>query len=556
VTNFIVEDSALITMNDGAKISAVIVRRKDMTTPQPVVLVYDIYAGPVDIGRAEEIAVHGFIGVVVDTRGKRLSPQQIEPFEHDAKDAYQIIDWISKQPWCNGKVGMFGGSYLGFSQWAAVKHLNPALKTIVPQVAVGAGIDYPVHNGIFMSFMLRWIHYVTNNKMTDEDEFGNQDKWDSLFTKWYKSGASFRSLDTLDSRPNFIFQRWLKHPTYDSYWQSMTPQKEEFAKINIPILTITGYYDDDQLGALYYYRQHHLWNKQANKNHYLLIGPFDHAGSQAYPRSILTNYKIDSLANISINDIVFDWFNYVLKDSSKPAILKDYVNFEVMGKNEWRHVASLDKMNNDTLTFYLSTSKDVSRYKLASSKPLKIGYINQEVDFSDRHEIKLDAEDVGWVTAIIDSVLVPSQNELVFITDPLKERFSINGSIMANIIASINKKDMDIVLDFYEQMPDGKYFALNRCLQRASYAKDRTKRQLLHPGKIEHIEMNNTFFTSRQLQKGSRLVIMIGINKSPSWQINYGTGKDVSDETIDDAKKPLVIKWYNNSSIKIPVWKE
>lgn len=556
VNNFIVEDSTLITMNDGAIISAVIVRKKDITKPQPVVLVYNIYAGSIDIGKAEEIAVHGFIGVVVNTRGKRLSPQQIAPFEYDAKDAYEIIDWISKQPWCNGKVGMFGGSYLGFSQWAAVKYLHPALKTIVPQVSVGAGIDYPLSNGIFMSYMLRWIHYVTNNKMTDEDEFGNQDKWNNLFTKWYKSGTSFRSFDKLDSRPDFIFQRWLKHPSYDSYWQSMTPQKAEFAKINIPILTITGYYDDDQLGALYYYRQHHLWNKKANKNHYLLIGPFNHGGSQGYPRSILTNYKIDSVANISITDIVFNWFDYVLKDSSKPAILKDYINFEVMGKNEWRHVASLDKMNNDTLTFYLSTSKDGNRYKLASSKSLKTGHISQEVNFLDRHEIKLDGEDLGWVNAIIDSVLVPSQNQLVFITDPLKERFSINGAIMANIVTAINKKDMDIVLDFYEQMPDGKYFALNRCLQRASYAKDRVKRQLLHPGKMELIEMNNTFFTSRQLQKGSRLVIIIGINKNPDWQINYGTGKDVSDETINDAKIPLEIKWYNNSSIKIPVWKQ
>lgn len=65
--------------------------------------------------------------------------------------------------------------------------------------------------------------------------------------------------------------------------------------------------------------------------------------------------------------------------------------------------------------------------------------------------------------------------------------------------------------------------------------------------------MNNTFITSRQLQKDSKIIVLMGVNINPSWQINYGTGKDVSDETIDDAKEPLEIKWYNNSMIKIPI---
>ena len=548
---YIKEDSVLVKMPDGGTVSLTIVRERKVTTPQPVVLMYNIYANADMSGRCKEATSRGYVGIIADTRGKRLSPNAIEPFEHDAKDAYYIIDWISKQPWCNGKVGMYGGSYLGFSQWSAVKHLHPALKTIVPQVSVGAGIDYPRHNGVFMTFMLRWLHFVSNNKLIDQSDFFDAAKWNDVYANWYKKGSSFRSLDTLEGRPNPIFQRWLQHSSYDSYWQQMTPQKQEFSKINIPIFTTTGYWDDDQTGAMYYYHQYQKWNK--NNNYYLLIGPYDHGGSQAYPKRTLAGYTIDDVANIPILDIVFQWFNYTLKDSSRPAILKDKVNFEVMGSNEWKHVASLDKMSNDTLKFYLGNTSTNHQYPLLNSKPVKQDFIAQTVDLKDRSELRFISEEVSGFPAIVDSVLNPEKHKLVFVSDAIDKPFAISGAATAAIVASINKKDMDIAFDMYEQTPDGKYIALVTNLQRASYAADKTKRNLLTPGKQQTIAMNNTYITCRQLQKGSRIVVVMGINKNPQWQVNYGTGKDVSDETIQDAAVPMQIKWYNNSCIKIPV---
>jgi uncharacterized protein len=90
---------------------------------------------------------------------------------------------------------------------------------------------------------------------------------------------------------------------------------------------------------------------------------------------------------------------------------------------------------------------------------------------------------------------------------------------------------------------------------RASYAKDQSKRQLLKPGQKLTIPFWNSYITSRKIAKGSRLVIVLNVNKSPDEQINYGTGKNVSDEAIGDAKLPLKIRWYTDSFIQIPVWK-
>lgn len=450
---YIEDDSVLVKMPDGGTISLTVTRNRKNTKPQPVVLIYDIYAGSEPF-YTKFIASKGYVGIEANTRGKRLSTDSIIPFENDARDAYYIIDWISKQSWCNGKVGMFGGSYLGFAQWSAMKYMHPALKTAVPQVSVGAGIDYPMQNGIYMSYMLIWLHYVMDNKLTDEAGFGDTKKWHALFENWYKNGKSFRSLDTLEGRPDPVFQRWLDHPSYDSFWQKMTPQKEEFAKINIPLLTTTGYWDDDQLGAMYYYQQYHQWNK--NPNYYLIVGPYDHGGSQWQPSKELEGYTIDSLARIPIIDIVFQWFDHVLKDSSLPSILQDHVNFEIMGANRWEHVSSLDKMHNDSLIFFLGNNAVGGRYPLLSHKQPTMAFINQEIDLKERTELHFKDGDIDAFESLVDSTISTEKTKLIFLSDPVEKPYALSGSLNATIDLMINKKDIDLVLDLYEQTPDGK----------------------------------------------------------------------------------------------------
>ncbi|MBL7882026.1 MAG: CocE/NonD family hydrolase, partial [Chryseobacterium gambrini] len=337
------------------------------------------------------------------------------------------------------------------------------------------------------------------------------------------------------------FQNWLSHPSYDSYWKSMVPTPADYAKINIPILTTTGYYDGSQIGAIQYFKLHTKYNK--NANHYFVIGPYDHWGGQRKPAKNLMGYEIDSVANINMMNLAYDWLDYVLKGKPKPELLKDKVNYQVMGTNEWKHSPSIEKINNDTLTFYLDKTN------LTSLKPKKKDFQNQSVDFNDREN-----QNNYFTPSIIFDTLDVS-NGLVFTTKPFQKEFTINGSFTANLWATINKKDMDVSLALYELMPDGKYFFLTRYIGRASFAKDNSKRQLLQPNKRESIPFDNTRFVSKKINKGCRLVILLNINKHPFEIINYGSGKSVSEETIKNAGEPLQIKWHNDSYIKIPVWK-
>lgn len=321
----------------------------------------------------------------------------------------------------------------------------------------------------------------------------------------------------------------------------MVPAPDEYAKINIPILTTTGYYDGSQIGAIQYFKQHYKFNK--NANHYFIIGPYDHWGGQRRPAKNLMGYAIDSVANINMMELAYQWLEYILKGKPKPEILKDKVNFQVMGTNEWRHSSSLQNINNDTLTFFLNNKK------LTSTKPKTKGFEIQTIDFKDRQN-----QNTYYTPEIIFNSL-DAGNGLIFTTQTFEYEFSINGSFTGNMFATINKKDMDVSLALYELMPDGNYFFLTRYVGRASYAKDNSRRQLMQSNKKESIPFENTRFVSRKVSKGSRLVILLNINKHPFEIINYGSGKAVSEETINDAGNPLQIKWHNESFIKIPIWK-
>lgn len=530
---YYIQDNILIPTKSGIDISATIVRKKNNTQPLPVVLFYTTYyQGKGDNFFAKLSADRDYVGIVAYARGIRTDINHYSPYENEQTDIYDIIDWISKQEWCNGNVGMYGGSYTGFSQWATVKNIHPALKTIVPQVAVMPGYDTPMENNVQMNLGLYW----PNDNIYKKEPIRR-----SLPFEWFNSGISWKNLDSLAGYKSEIFQNWLQYPSYDNYWQSLVPTPKEYAKINIPVLTTTGYYDGSQIGAMQYFKLHNQYNK--NANHYFVIGPYDHWGGQRRPVKNLMGYEIDSVANINMMNLAYQWLDYILKGNPKPKLLKDKVNYQVMGTNKWRHSPSFQAINNDTIRFYLD------RKALTIQKPKKKRFEKQLVDFKER-----ETQNNYYTPKIIFDTLDAS-NGLVFTSKPFEKDFSINGSFSGNLFATINKKDIDVSLAFYELMPNGKYFFLTRYVGRASYAKNNTTRQLLQPNKKESIPFDNTRFVSKKINKGSRLVILLNINKHPFEIINYGSGKPVSDETIKDAVEPLQIKWHNESYIEIPIWK-
>jgi putative CocE/NonD family hydrolase len=538
------EDKVLIKTSGGASISALVVRPKSSSKGLPALLEFTIYDA---INYAKECAAHGYVGVVAFTRGVDAGRRGVIPYQNDGDDARAVINWIAKQPWSDGRVGMYGNGYSGFTPWAAAKHLPPALKAIATSAPNAPGIDVPMGGGIFQNAAYRWSSFVTSTLPAEESVYNDDAVWRLLDQKWYQSGMRYRDLGRLHGKPNPIFLRWLNHPSYDRYWQNMIPYREQFAKINIPVLTTTGYYAGSEPGALYYFTQHHKYNPHAD--HMLVIGPYDDTVMQRGPSATLQGYEVDSTALIDLRELRYRWFDHVLKGAAMPSLLKDRVNYELMGANEWRHAASLEAMAKGSMRFYMDGSGSGDTHRLTQHKIAHPTVLRQTVNFTDRG-------DFAWTEpADFISRNLATHNAVLYMSEPIPKTTEFNGLFSGKLDFKVNKLDMDLNVTLYELLPSGDYIYLfNPTWEiRASYARDRVNRQLLNTAGRQELIFKSERMTSRQLKPGSRLVMILGVSKRPDREINYGTGDDVSEETIADGEVPLKIEWYSDSYIDIPV---
>lgn len=549
---YIIEPEQLITTAEGIELAATIVRKRNINKKTATALQFTIYADEsAHIKTAIHAASHGYIGIVANSRGKRSSRNNITPWEYEGKDVTSVIDWIGKQPWSDKNVVMYGGSYNGFTQWAAAKHMHPNLKAIAPYTAASLITGLPYENNIVLTGNYPWAFHVTNNKTMDHSVYANWQKNNQLTEDFYKSGRAINKIDALDGKANPWFQKWLKHPSFDHFYQAMVPVKQEYANINIPVLSVTGYFDGGQISSIDYLKRHYKYNK--NADHTLLIGPYNHGTAQGKPRSHHSNYKLDSVAlEKDTEEIVFAWFDHLLFNKSKPKLLQNKVNYQLMGSNTWQHHPSLEKMNQQSKAFYIATTKNKQAiFELKPKQEQELAYLSQTIDLADRtteHNIE------PW--PVISSQLNEA-NGLVLMTDVFEQAQELAGSITGHFSIAINKKDVDIGYNFYEIDENGKAFHLNNYRSRASYAENMSKRKLLTPNMKTTIPIVNARFTAKLINKGSRLAIVLNVNKNTNAQVNMGSGKDVNTESINDAGDKLVIKWFNDSQINMPLraWK-
>src|SRR5205085_9405400 len=163
-------------------------------------------------------------------------------------------------------------------QWATAKEFAPHLTTIIPVASAHPGYDYPGLNNIGYSYDVQWFTH-TSGRAAQANLFGDSKFWRTKFLDAYKKHIAFNTLDSFVGNPSKNFQRILKHPTADAYYDAMVPSQEQFKKISLPILTITAQYDGDELGAMTFYRDH-MANAAvaAGAGHSLIIGPLDHPG--------------------------------------------------------------------------------------------------------------------------------------------------------------------------------------------------------------------------------------------------------------------------------------
>jgi len=560
-----------IPMRDKVELNATLYLPKmsDESPPKaPVIFTLTPYISDSYHARAAYFASHGYVFALVDVRGRGNSAGEFEAFAHESEDGHDVVEWLAQQPFCDGKVAMWGGSYAGFDQWATAKEFPPHLATIVPVAAPHPPLDYPSYQNVGETYDVQWFTF-TSGRAGQQNLFGDQKFWRTKFLDAYKKHIPFKDLDSFVGNPSANFQRILKHPMADAYYDAMVPTIDQFKKITLPILTITGQYDGDELGALTFYRDHIAnASSETRPKHFLIIGPWDHAGTRT-PTDEVAGIKFGSAAIVDLNDLHRQWYDWTMKNGVRPEFLKDQVAYYLLapgntGANgEWKYADSLETLTANPRTFYLDSkngdANGVFRSgTLTEKKPSEAAdrCVYDPLD-TGRGE-NVEGVEPNEKTAGIDQrfPLSIGKDGLVYHTDPLRAETPLIGCPKLSLWISMDTPDTDFEADLYEIQPDGTSIALWSDIRRLRYRESLREAKLVKPGEIVKCDFDPGLFVARRLMKGSRLRLVISSPNSIFWQKNYNSGGVVADETAKDART-CHVKMYHDathaSALQLPL---
>ena len=539
-----------IPMRDKVELNATLYLPKtpDGSPPKtPVIFTLTPYISDSYHARAAYFASQGYAFALVDVRGRGNSGGEFEPFANEPRDGHDVVEWLAKQSFCDGKVAMWGGSYAGFDQWATAKEFPPHLATIVPAAAAHPPLDYPSYHNVGETYDVQWFTF-TSGRTGQQNLFADQKFWSTKFLDAYKKHIPFKSLDSFVGNPSANFQRILKHPMADAYYDAMVPTREQFQKITLPILTITGQYDGDELGALTFYRDHIAnASPEARAKHFLIIGPWDHAGTRT-PTDEVGGVKFGSAAIVDLNDLHRQWYDWTMRNGPKPEFLRNQVVYYLLApgnsgvNGEWKYADNLETLVANPKTFYLDSkngdANGVFRSGSLTQKQPSEGSDTFTYDPLDttRGE-RVDGTDPKEKTSGIDQTYALSigKDGLVYHTEPLPNETPLVGCPQLTLWVSIDTPDTDLQAHLYEIHPDGTSIVLWSDIRRLRYRESLREPKLVKPGEIVRCDFNPGLFVARQLMKGSRLRLVISSPNSILWQKNYNSGGVVADETAKDA---------------------
>jgi len=550
-----------IPLRDGIELNATVYRPLDQAGALPCVFTLTPYISASYHERGMYFAANGYVFLTIDARGRGNSGGDFTPLLQEAKDGHDIVQWVADQPWCNGKVTMWGGSYAGYNQWATAKEFPAALATIVPVASPKPGVDFPMRSNMFYSYDMTWLTLVSG-KAAQDAIFGDSTFWAANFKRWYTSHAPFNTLDRVVGNPSPHFQTWVAHPMQDAYWDSYSPTPDQMARLNLPILSITGQYDGDQPGALAYYNDHMRHGSDAAKaRHFLIIGPWDHAGTRT-PRAEVGGVKFGPASVLDMNALHKAWYDWTLKDGARPEFLKDRVAFYVSGEEAWRHAPTLEAVTASTQTWYLDSVASRANDVFASGSLVRdrkpVGkpdrYVHDPLDTSSLrlHESK---ESSAYLTDQ-RAELMPGLPQLVYHTAPFESDTDLAGFFKLSAWIELDQPDTDIAVSIQEIKADGSSLLLSRDALRARYRHGPREARLVRPGSVERYDFHGFDFMAQRIAKGSRLRLVIAAVNSMYAEKNYNTGGVVASESGKDARSVRVTLHHDPkypSALSVPI---
>jgi putative CocE/NonD family hydrolase len=531
-----------VPMRDGITLSADIYR-PDTTDPVPVILVRTPYDNGVaaHVAAGKKWARRGYAYVVQDVRGRGESDGEFYPLVTEANDGFDTIEWITRQPWSNKRVGMMGGSYLGWVQVYAAALKPAGLVTIVPSVTPpDPDRNFPVQFGAYEPSTLSWLLAISGKTMQDISEHDLRGAYSHL---------PLYGADLLLGRTLKAWRDWLDHPTRDEYWKSQAYQ-ERLKDSTIPMLHISGWYDDVLVGTT-----ENFANLRGRTNQFLMIGPWGHHINESRKIGAI-DFGPDAL--VDLDGIYRRWFDRWLKDVPNGVENDPKVRAFRMGDNRWFTEDEWPAARTRFTRYYLSSGGHAnSRFgdgKLVTTAPVASGPADSyRADPSNAFPFVTD-DAFSQIGGPDDYRKVEERKDvLVYTSAALARPLDVCGPLSVRLFAASSARDADWATKVLAVRPDGFALRLNDGIVRARFRQGRDKEVPLEPGRIEQYDVDN-WSTCIKLRAGWRLRVEVASHAFPKFDRNMQTGGPIGKEATGVVATQTVYHDREHSSyVVIPV---
>ena len=493
-------------------------------------------------------AMNGYAVVIQDVRGRHSSEGEFYTFVNEIDDGYDSVEWVAGQPWCTGKVGMYGVSYVGATQWLAAKSKPPSLAGIAPGVTAS---DYHEgwawQGGAFeLGFNLSWSigalgtanwpNLSRNLPLTAQRLDEVIAAKDSLTDSYLH--LPMRDLPALKGGVAPYYYGWMDHPEYDDYWKKVCIE-ESHAEITVPAFNFGGWYDIFLGGTIRNYvgMRKHGATDQARAGQKLVIGPWVHGGS---PTSVAGDYSFgtrSSAAELDLQGSILAYYDHVLKGEDNGVMEESPVRVFVMGENAWRLEKEWPLERADNVRYHLRSGGKANTLNgdgvLSPEAPgdeAEDVFLYNPIDPVPTRGGGLCCDPAFMASGAYDNRCIESRPDvLVYSTPPLDYDTEVTGPITVTLYASSTAPDTDFTAKLVDVEPCGYARNLTDGIIRARYRTPRTAASLIEPGRVYEYTID-LWATSNLFKKGHRIRLEVSSSNFPRFDRNTNTGGPIGSD--------------------------
>ncbi len=501
----------------------------------PVLLQRTPYNRTEEVDLGNGLATHGYIVVIQDVRGRFDSAGEFYPFRNESADGYDSVEWAATLDHSIGKVGMFGGSYVGATQMLAAMAVPPHLVAIFPYVTASEYYDgWTYQNGAWMQwFSSSWTSGLVVDTMRRQAEA-------TLAPKDWVNVLPPRDYQLLNApQPSSLapyFRDWLAHERDDAYWQQVRVS-DYYSRMAVMGLHAGGWHDIFLKGTIKNYNglRQQASTAEARASQHLVIGPWAHAPTSAEGK--VGDITFGKQAVLEYTPTAVKWFDYSLKGIKNEYASDAAVRLFIMGDNVWRDEQEFPLARTRTTKYYLHSTKGANSVSgdgvLSVTAPST--ETKDEFDYDPQNPVHTIGGRLCCNAALPPGPMDQRPNEsrsdvLVFSTPPLTEDTEVTGFITVDLFASTSAVDTDFTALLVDVDETGYARFLTDGIVRAKYRESTKEASLLTPGKIYQYTID-LWATANVFKAGHRIRLYVSSSNFPRFNRNLNTGEDIAGAT-------------------------